>query len=227
MSSRSSYTCRFFVLPCCFFDFAGRYHRRQSRKTQYREYLDFVLEVGLSCGFHMQEDCLRIPSTKRVCARAGTEPGSVLCLGLFQAFPSEPIFRTAPFSQITSCQQVLPLWVGEGSVWGVRDLGFVLAIPLLIMKTKEAHAVSDPVLPLRSLGGAQSVLDSHTAGGDQTHQMPHCSKPRQDCVTLMEFHWLLLLVCTLTLELVTRGKCGGSSLDALGTCIVSGVMLAG
>ncbi|XP_049997124.1 probable tRNA (uracil-O(2)-)-methyltransferase isoform X1 [Alexandromys fortis] len=67
IAARSSYTCRFFVLPCCFFDFVGRYHRRQSRKTQYREYLDFVLEVGLFCGFHMQEDCLRIPSTKRVC----------------------------------------------------------------------------------------------------------------------------------------------------------------
>ncbi|XP_055480254.1 probable tRNA (uracil-O(2)-)-methyltransferase [Psammomys obesus] len=67
IAARSSYTCRFFVLPCCFFDFVGRYRRRQSSKTQYREYLDFVLEVGLSCGFHMQEDCLRIPSTKRVC----------------------------------------------------------------------------------------------------------------------------------------------------------------
>ncbi|XP_008831081.2 probable tRNA (uracil-O(2)-)-methyltransferase [Nannospalax galili] len=67
IAARSSYDCRFFVLPCCFFDFAGRYRRRQSRKTQYREYLDFVLEVGLSCGFHVQEDCLRIPSTKRVC----------------------------------------------------------------------------------------------------------------------------------------------------------------
>ncbi|XP_076794464.1 putative tRNA (uracil-O(2)-)-methyltransferase isoform X2 [Arvicanthis niloticus] len=67
IAARSSYTCRFFVLPCCFFDFVGRYQRRQSRKTQYREYLDFVLEVGLSCGFHVQEDCLRIPSTKRVC----------------------------------------------------------------------------------------------------------------------------------------------------------------
>lgn len=63
---RSSYRCRFFVLPCCFFDFVGRYHRRQSRKTQYREYLDFVREVGQACGFLVQEDCLRIPSTKRV-----------------------------------------------------------------------------------------------------------------------------------------------------------------
>lgn len=82
---RSSYTCRFFVLPCCFFDFVGRYQRRQSRKTQYREYLDFVLEVGLSCGFHVQEDCLRIPSTKRVCARQVQGQG-VLC-----ALPGAPL----------------------------------------------------------------------------------------------------------------------------------------
>ncbi|XP_021116011.1 probable tRNA (uracil-O(2)-)-methyltransferase isoform X3 [Heterocephalus glaber] len=67
IAARSSYHCRFFVLPCCFFDFAGRFCRRQSRKTQYREYLDFIREVGEACGFHMEEDCLRIPSTKRVC----------------------------------------------------------------------------------------------------------------------------------------------------------------
>ncbi|XP_026928007.1 probable tRNA (uracil-O(2)-)-methyltransferase isoform X2 [Acinonyx jubatus] len=67
IAARSNYSCRFFVLPCCFFDFVGKYARRQSRTTQYREYLDFVTEVGLACGFHVQEDCLRIPSTKRVC----------------------------------------------------------------------------------------------------------------------------------------------------------------
>ncbi|ELW62781.1 putative tRNA (uracil-O(2)-)-methyltransferase [Tupaia chinensis] len=67
IAARSSYKCRFFVLPCCFFDFVGRYHRRQSSRTQYREYLDFIREVGLTCGFHVEEDCLRIPSTKRVC----------------------------------------------------------------------------------------------------------------------------------------------------------------
>ncbi|NWQ73988.1 TRM44 methyltransferase, partial [Columbina picui] len=64
---RSSYSCRYFVLPCCFFDFHGKYSRRQSKKTQYREYLDFVAQVGFVCGFHVEEDCLRIPSTKRVC----------------------------------------------------------------------------------------------------------------------------------------------------------------
>ncbi|OXB62029.1 hypothetical protein ASZ78_015671 [Callipepla squamata] len=66
-SCRSSYSCRYFLLPCCFFDFHGKYSRRQSKKTQYREYLDFIADVGFVCGFHVEEDCLRIPSTKRVC----------------------------------------------------------------------------------------------------------------------------------------------------------------
>ncbi|XP_056411010.1 probable tRNA (uracil-O(2)-)-methyltransferase isoform X2 [Hyla sarda] len=67
IAARSSYSCRFFVLPCCFFSFYGKYNRKSSKKTQYREYLDFVCEVGTQCGFIVEEDCLRIPSTKRVC----------------------------------------------------------------------------------------------------------------------------------------------------------------
>ncbi|NXY85073.1 TRM44 methyltransferase, partial [Alcedo cyanopectus] len=66
IAARSSYSCCYFVLPCCFFDFHGKYRRRQSQKTQYREYLDFIAQVGSVCGFHVEEDCLRIPSTKRV-----------------------------------------------------------------------------------------------------------------------------------------------------------------
>ncbi|KAG7461868.1 hypothetical protein MATL_G00195690 [Megalops atlanticus] len=67
ISSRSSYSCRFFVLPCCFFDFCGKYQRRQCKKSQYKEYIDFISEVSTVCGFNVEEDCLRIPSTKRVC----------------------------------------------------------------------------------------------------------------------------------------------------------------
>ncbi|XP_068164537.1 probable tRNA (uracil-O(2)-)-methyltransferase isoform X2 [Antennarius striatus] len=67
IAARSSSSCRFFVLPCCFFDFYGKYQRRQSKKTQYKEYIDFIAEVGRACGFNTEDDCLRIPSTKRVC----------------------------------------------------------------------------------------------------------------------------------------------------------------
>ncbi|XP_077598350.1 putative tRNA (uracil-O(2)-)-methyltransferase [Stigmatopora nigra] len=67
MAARSSYSCRYFVLPCCFFDFFGKYRRRCSQKSQYEEYVGFVGEVSRVCGFRTREDCLRIPSTKRVC----------------------------------------------------------------------------------------------------------------------------------------------------------------
>ncbi|XP_064201022.1 probable tRNA (uracil-O(2)-)-methyltransferase [Anguilla rostrata] len=67
IASRSSYACRYFVLPCCFFDFCGKYQRRQCRKSQYKEYIDFIAEISAACGFSTEEDCLRIPSTKRVC----------------------------------------------------------------------------------------------------------------------------------------------------------------
>ncbi|GCC36554.1 hypothetical protein chiPu_0015049 [Chiloscyllium punctatum] len=67
VAARSSYSCRYFVLPCCFFDFYGKYCRKQTKSTQYRAYLDFIIEVGSACGFKVEEDCLRIPSTKRVC----------------------------------------------------------------------------------------------------------------------------------------------------------------
>ncbi|KAK7909842.1 hypothetical protein WMY93_014526 [Mugilogobius chulae] len=67
IAARSSYSCRYFVLPCCFFDFYGKYQRRQCKKSQYKEYIDFICEVSQVSGFCTEEDCLRIPSTKRVC----------------------------------------------------------------------------------------------------------------------------------------------------------------
>ncbi|XP_058638938.1 probable tRNA (uracil-O(2)-)-methyltransferase isoform X2 [Onychostoma macrolepis] len=67
IAARSSYSCRYFVLPCCFFDFCGKYQRRQCKKSQYKEYIDFISDVSTVCGFYTEEDCLRIPSTKRVC----------------------------------------------------------------------------------------------------------------------------------------------------------------
>ena len=37
-----------------------------SNERQYRSYLDYVENIGNSCGFEVEEDVLRIPSTKRV-----------------------------------------------------------------------------------------------------------------------------------------------------------------
>ena len=57
--------CRTIVIfNCPIFNF--KFIRKNSKVTQYRGYLDFVHEVGETCGFQVEEDSLRIPSTKRV-----------------------------------------------------------------------------------------------------------------------------------------------------------------
>ncbi|XP_069106213.1 probable tRNA (uracil-O(2)-)-methyltransferase isoform X2 [Argopecten irradians] len=67
MAARSSYTCRYFVLPCCPFDFDRKFNKKVSGQSSYRCFLDWVIEVGQVCGFQVEEDTLRIPSVKRVC----------------------------------------------------------------------------------------------------------------------------------------------------------------
>eukprot|EP00123_Amoebidium_parasiticum_P002893 comp14183_c0_seq1/m.10127 comp14183_c0_seq1/g.10127 ORF comp14183_c0_seq1/g.10127 comp14183_c0_seq1/m.10127 type:complete len:585 (-) comp14183_c0_seq1:212-1966(-) len=59
--------CNYFVLPCCFFDLFGKFVRRSSNVPQYAEYLDYVQSIGTLCGYEVEVDRLRIPSTKRVC----------------------------------------------------------------------------------------------------------------------------------------------------------------
>ena len=63
---RSSYTCSYFVLPCCQHDFNRRFSGKVKGKSQYQTYLMYVAQVGQACGFEVEEDTLRIPSTKRV-----------------------------------------------------------------------------------------------------------------------------------------------------------------
>ncbi|XP_078598056.1 putative tRNA (uracil-O(2)-)-methyltransferase isoform X2 [Branchiostoma floridae x Branchiostoma japonicum] len=67
IAARSSYTTRYFVLPCCPFDFHGRFARTHTANSHYRNYLDYVCSIGQACGFTVEEDSLRIPSTKRIC----------------------------------------------------------------------------------------------------------------------------------------------------------------
>lgn len=68
IAARSSYNCKFFLLPCCAFNFDGtKYQRKDSSKSQYTEYLEYIKEVCEGCGFKTKIDRLKIPSTKRIC----------------------------------------------------------------------------------------------------------------------------------------------------------------
>ncbi|XP_043269554.1 probable tRNA (uracil-O(2)-)-methyltransferase isoform X1 [Venturia canescens] len=68
IAARSSYHCKFFLLPCCPHEFDGRKFQRESAiKSQYFEYMKYVKSVCEGCGFKTDIDKLRIPSTKRIC----------------------------------------------------------------------------------------------------------------------------------------------------------------
>lgn len=68
LTLRSSYLCNFFLLPCCAFNFDGsKYRRRNSSKSQFSEYLEYIENLSMQCGFSVKSDRLKIPSTKRIC----------------------------------------------------------------------------------------------------------------------------------------------------------------
>ena len=57
----------FWVLPCCPFNFTAKYQRKDATKTVFRDYLDWVSSIGDQIGFEVNEDRMKIPSTKRIC----------------------------------------------------------------------------------------------------------------------------------------------------------------
>ncbi|KAE9534465.1 hypothetical protein AGLY_008555 [Aphis glycines] len=69
IASRSNYNCKFFLLPCCPFEFNGsRYQRTDSSLSQYHDYLKYLEKTSVNVfKFNVKTDRLRIPSTKRTC----------------------------------------------------------------------------------------------------------------------------------------------------------------
>lgn len=67
MAALTSHRTKFFVLPCCPFEFTSKFQRKNMKVSLFRDYLNYVKRVGEDCGFVMEEDRLRIPSTKRIC----------------------------------------------------------------------------------------------------------------------------------------------------------------
>ncbi|XP_066595919.1 probable tRNA (uracil-O(2)-)-methyltransferase [Prorops nasuta] len=68
IAARSSYKCRFFLLPCCSYEFNGqKYQRMNASMSQYFDYINYMKDICEKCGFKTNIDRLRIPSTKRTC----------------------------------------------------------------------------------------------------------------------------------------------------------------
>uniref|UniRef100_A0A1A9WTP7 tRNA (uracil-O(2)-)-methyltransferase n=1 Tax=Glossina brevipalpis TaxID=37001 RepID=A0A1A9WTP7_9MUSC len=61
------YDVNYFLLPCCAFEFSGaKYQRRNSSKSIYNDFCNYVEDISKRCGFLTYKDRLKIPSTKRV-----------------------------------------------------------------------------------------------------------------------------------------------------------------
>lgn len=68
IAARSSLKCRYFLLPCCAFEFNGRkFQRSNSNVSQYEAFLEYAKEISEACGYATEMDRLKIPSTKRIC----------------------------------------------------------------------------------------------------------------------------------------------------------------
>ncbi|KAK3832106.1 MAG: hypothetical protein JOS17DRAFT_742989 [Linnemannia elongata] len=68
IASRSKPLTRFVVIPCCFFDLNGsRYQFAEGAPDgKYKAYQGYISRVIESCGYELQTEVLRIPSTKNI-----------------------------------------------------------------------------------------------------------------------------------------------------------------
>ncbi|CAI2347658.1 unnamed protein product [Caenorhabditis sp. 36 PRJEB53466] len=79
--------CNFFLIPCCPFNFFGRYSNNGSHLgprrfvSQYESFFEWTVSVAERLGFHVKIDRLAIPSTKRLCI-VGRVPEGGLCADL-------------------------------------------------------------------------------------------------------------------------------------------------
>ncbi|KAK4509319.1 uncharacterized protein ATC70_007670 [Mucor velutinosus] len=69
IASKSGDNCKFMVIPCCFYGLDGtRSLSLPLSETvgKYRAYTDYIKDIAVKAGFHVEEDYLRIPSTKNI-----------------------------------------------------------------------------------------------------------------------------------------------------------------
>eukprot|EP01105_Mastigella_eilhardi_P015236 TRINITY_DN346_c0_g3_i2.p1 TRINITY_DN346_c0_g3~~TRINITY_DN346_c0_g3_i2.p1 ORF type:complete len:705 (+),score=137.95 TRINITY_DN346_c0_g3_i2:50-2164(+) len=67
IASRCSYYTKFINLPCCFHGLSGMFDRSDRKLGKYKTYINWLGELGEQCGFQMELEWLRIPSTKNAC----------------------------------------------------------------------------------------------------------------------------------------------------------------
>lgn len=64
MIASKTLNTRYFILPCCFFDFVGKYSETDPKIGKFKTYLNYLKKIGEKCGFKVESETLKIPSTK-------------------------------------------------------------------------------------------------------------------------------------------------------------------
>lgn len=76
--------CNFFLIPCCPFDFFGKYRNNGSHlgpkrmTSQYESFFEWTVSVAERLGFEVKLDRLAIPSTKRLCIIGRVPEGGLI-----------------------------------------------------------------------------------------------------------------------------------------------------
>ncbi|KAJ1654067.1 tRNA(Ser) Um(44) 2'-O-methyltransferase [Dispira simplex] len=67
MAAKSHYDAKVVVIPCCPFILSGQRLRHPTPgMTRFQTYVEYVKMVMQTCGYHVEEEHLRIPSTKNI-----------------------------------------------------------------------------------------------------------------------------------------------------------------
>ncbi|KAF9983626.1 tRNA methyltransferase 44 [Mortierella antarctica] len=68
IASRSKPLTKFVVIPCCFFDLNGSRYQfpKGAPEGKYKAYQDYICNIINTCGYDLEVEILRIPSTKNV-----------------------------------------------------------------------------------------------------------------------------------------------------------------
>nr|CAG8541013.1 7498_t:CDS:2 [Entrophospora candida] len=67
ISAKSSKNSKFMVIPCCFYSLSGfkyTFNNKKITNGKYKAYQEYIKEIIEQCGFTLEYDWLRIPSTK-------------------------------------------------------------------------------------------------------------------------------------------------------------------
>jgi hypothetical protein len=57
---------RYFVLPCCEWDFDKKFTHKRKNVSRYHNYLEYVKKIGELSGYKVEVEHLRIPSTRNI-----------------------------------------------------------------------------------------------------------------------------------------------------------------